>query len=183
MIKNSYYDDFRKTLEVQDQNIRKEKTKAILSSFVFLIVVLLSGIFLIKDPSLLKIFPDKEQSQMVELSSRVDKLNGDLEKISSALNAQKNPSYIYLDSRVQNLEEKNSYLYQTILKDPDSAITPKILQNEQDSINEKITDLKAQVTKTNSQLSTIFITLVLGIICYIGRQIWETYFSKKTLLK
>ncbi|MES2416112.1 MAG: hypothetical protein V4504_00195 [Patescibacteria group bacterium] len=182
--KIDYYENFLKNIEFQEKIIqRKNSYKIVFSIAMLLITILALSASVIKGSPFSEIFLNKQDKQIIDINNRVEKINTNVENLSSSLVNNKDLSFVYLNSKIQEIQQKNSYLYETILANPDSAITPKILKQEQDTINDKIIDLKAQINKTNSLLSTILVALLVGIICFIGKQVWETYFSKKNLLK
>lgn len=179
--KIDYYEDFLRTEEIREKISQKEKLNKITYSLGLLILTLLATFLIsIKSSSLPDFFANKQNKDTKEINLRVDKLTSELENISNSLKDNKDSSFVYLNSKIQNLEQKNSYLYETILENPDSAITPKILREEQINLDGKINDLRSQISKTNSLLSNILTALIIGILGFIAKQIWDAYFRKKT---
>lgn len=183
--KIDYYQDFLKTIEIREKEIDKNKRKklflTVATLFTYLIAVTLFSLQN-KDLNLLSFFNNKDKIKTItELDQRIGMVESKFDNLGIATST--NPSYAILASKIIAIENKNSYLYQTILSNPDSAITPKLLREEQDNVNEKVADLKSQVEKTNNLLSGIFITILLAILGYIVKQIWEAYFSKHKAIK
>ncbi|MDP2693078.1 MAG: hypothetical protein Q8O88_05575 [bacterium] len=181
--KIDYYEDFLRTVEIREKDARKRRQKKLIFSTSILVVYLLvGGLFLVqsKNISILSFFRTDKDQPIKELDARLKNLEIKINNLKNP--SQNNSSLNSLNSRIIAIEQKNSYLYETILLNPDSAITPKILREEQLNINEKIQDLKSQVDKTNTLLSGIFITLLIAIGGYIVKQIWGT-FSRRDIAK
>lgn len=183
-LKNDEYQSFLKVIEIQNRKLQDKNTKRLISALlVFVIYVLFVSVYLIQG-NVLSLFPSFDRRD----NEKFEQLNFQLEKIETRLNGLENAtstdlSNYNLDTRIANIEEKNSYLYKTILDDPDSAITPKILREEQENLNEKFQDLKKQVSATNNILSGILVTLLLAILGYIAKQAWGALVSKRNTLK
>lgn len=184
--KIDYYQDFLKTLEIREKEIKSRKQKKLALSFIVLVFYFLAlGLFFfqVNGFSFLSIFNGNQNNDLISINSKVSELENRIDSLSDSFSKSTNPSFVYLNSKIIDIESKNSYLYDTILINPDSAITPKILREEQTNLTERVQDLKSQVDKTNDLLSGIFITILLAIIGYIVKQIWGAFISKKSEAK
>lgn len=182
--KNDVYEDFLKTVEERQKLIRKEKNKKVSISIIMLCISLLTfAAFSIN--SNIPLFPGvaikKQKSIVQNLEKKVIDNENKINDINKYLDNNKTPSFVYLNSKIISLEQKNQYLYDTILENPDTAITPILLRKEQDNINEKIDDLRKRVDKTNSWLAGIFGTLVISMVLFAVKQIWESLSKKNTI--
>ncbi len=181
--KIDYFEDFLKTVEAKKVDIEKAKSKKqrfYIPLLAVYLAVLSIGFTQIDD---LELFSSSTgtSKNISKLESRIEEIETDIKSLNTAFTESTNPSYVYLNTQLQDIKEKNSYLYQTILENPDTAITPKILSREQENINEKIEELKSRVDRTNTILWLIFIALVVAILGFIGKQIWNVYFSKSNV--
>ncbi|MEK7650531.1 MAG: hypothetical protein AAB364_01510 [Patescibacteria group bacterium] len=179
--KIDYYEDFLRVIGERDRIIRENKNKQLVFSLIASIISILalaffstsSGVSLFLSP----VFKSEDPATQ-ELATKVDRLQIDITNIKKLFNNTNVPSFNYLNSKLVSIEQKNEYLYNTILENPDNAITPIILRKEQNNLDQKIEDLRNRVDTTNSWLFGIIATLVVAIILFLGKQIL-TYFSKE----
>jgi uncharacterized integral membrane protein len=184
--KIDYYQDFLKSLEARSEALKAKKQKKLAITFIILLVYLLIlGLFFAqnKNFTFLSFFDNPQDKKIIELESKIETMNVKLATLSDTVSSKDNPSFNYLNSKISKIESQNSYLYDTILSSPDSAITPKILREEQENLTGKFNDMKDQVSRTNTLLSGIFITLLLAIITYIVNQVWGSFVSRKNSIK
>lgn len=168
----------RLTKKVKDKKILISMLGAFASLIVLLIISFASNVPLFPGIEL-----KKQNSSVKEMESRLNQIEADIVDIKKSLSVNQSPSYNYLSSRIGTIEQKNQYLYDTILKDPNTAITPIILEKEQVNINQRITDLRVQVDKTNTWLLGIFGTLLVSLLISIGKLMWESFNPKKNIIK
>jgi predicted PurR-regulated permease PerM len=184
--RNEIYDDFLKMIEERErlsQKYRSRRSIAQLITQLVIFIALVTLLIILKTP-LLKNSDIKKQS--LSLSELQEKIKNDEKRIlnlEKSFTENKNNSYVYLNSKITSIEQKNQYLYDTILKDPDAAITPVLLRKEQENINRKIDDLRGRVDTTNNWLAGILGTLIVSLLIFMIKQIWESFFSKKNIME
>lgn len=184
--KTDIVQNFLSMVEEREKLLKKTKDKKISLSLVLgFILLIVFAVFSITTNT--PLFPGntlkKQGFDIKKLQVAVEQNNVELQNLKKNLMENKSPSFNYLNSEIISMKEKNQYLYTTILKNPDTAITPIILRNEQDNINEKIDNLQKRVDTTNNWLIGIFTTLIVGLIIFIAKQVWDNIFSNKKSIK
>ncbi len=185
--KNDVYEDFLKTIEERERIIQEQRMTSLLAASLTIVISAL-GFLLYNHYAANQLFPiafftGSESQSISTLRKNIDTNTDKINKLEQKISSSSKSSNIELESRVAAIELKNSYLYQTILKDPDTAITPILLRKEQDTINRRIDELQAQVERTNNWLEGILGTILVSALLFFARQIYNFYFSKKDLLK
>lgn len=181
--KIDYYEDFLKTIEIRERINLEKSTKKIAISGIVLVAYIFLILITLSQTRAFSFLSFDSKSEIENLKTQINVTQDKVDSVLSAISSGKNISYQYLDQRISSIEEKNSYLYETILSSPDTAITPKILSEEQKNLDEKIQDLRSQTDKTNSILTGILITVLLAMAGHIVKQIWTTFVSKKETIK
>lgn len=188
--KNDIYLDFLKTVEEREKVSQKSRNKRALISLVliFISIVVFISFSIFSNTSLYSLlFPSiivNNQNIIIDsLQQKITEQDAKISDLEKSFSKSSNPSFVYLNSKLISIENRNNYLYETILRDPTTAITPILLKKEQENINEKIDDLKKRVDSTNGWLFSILATIVLTLVGFLGKQILGSFFSKKDILK
>lgn len=172
------YEDFLKANEVKlSEQRRKTQKKLVVYLSVLIIYIFIFAFFFLQGGVVgLWLFPIGKSDQIQDITTRMSKLE---ERFNILLDPNHSDVVLKnLNEKIAAIEKKNSYLYDTILVSPETAITPKILREEQDHLNEKIAELKTQISNTNSLLTTIFVAIFLAIVGFIAKEIWRGWNSK-----
>lgn len=148
-----------KSLEVDFQRKRLNKTMQLAAALVATLSI--ASILELGSGGLS--FSRKDDGRFEEIQSEIVDLQTQIEALSKTLKDNESAEFTYLAAKLAELDQESEYLRQTILVSPESAITPKILREEQRHLSENFEELNDQVQTTNNILIGLFVTIIGGI--------------------
>ncbi|MBI2888453.1 MAG: hypothetical protein HYY10_00855 [Candidatus Liptonbacteria bacterium] len=113
------------------------------------------------------------------LEQNQERLDRKLENLTQTLNSAKSPESYVLFSKLEKNEGDIKNLQQSILEDPDKALTSRLLREKQENLNKNFDDVKSNVAQLGGQIDRIFWTIIIvPLLGLIGLAFKENFFKK-----
>lgn len=187
MKKLNYYEDYLQAAKLREEFlIKKNQENRLFQTSLFIFTVILFSAFFLKtnlaNPLISKIIgPVSSTSEIEKLNTRILALEEENRILKHSTTSA--TSLDILSERISKIEEKNSYLYSTILSDANTAITPKIIRAEQDAINDRVEKLSKETETVSGYIFTFIILLAVAILGYIAKDAIEAWRAKNKIIK
>ena len=164
-----YKEDVKRKKQVQ-------KSRLILAATIFytLIAGIITSGLMSKEGFIYGLFSERrnseEQRKMEYLESEIVKINDSVDRLDKLFEENsKNTDLAVISTRLGSVEEKQSNIEQTILMDPDKAITTRLLRDKQEVLNNELTETKNALIRLNDKLDNFIIgvfatPLLVGLI-------------------
>jgi hypothetical protein len=165
-------------LKVEQRRERRLILFAAVTAFYITVVI-----FLFSQGNIGLIFPTSSRvftTQLGNLSVKQAALDQRVKAIEkNVANTTGTVTLNTLTARVNNVDADVQNIKETILDDPDKAITARLLREKQDEVNRNLADMKANVNQLAGQIDKIFWTIIivplLGLMGYVFREIWRKF--------
>jgi hypothetical protein len=177
-------DTLLREYEQTDSRYRRAMTMFLLIFFAVMISIL--GYFAIKTLPSSSLNPlevskgiDTFATDYTELRQSNDELKKKLTEIEASL--EKDPGNVEvsrLEARIDALETRSQNIADTIMDDPDRAITTRLIREKQIALDENIKATQAATAALNDRLDNFLMTLVAGpiiaaIVAIIGTKLYS----------
>jgi len=161
------------------------------SSVILFWSAAISGIFAVVAAVVTTLPPISKEplpSSITQLESQVQQLIQENKNLRDSVKYSSNSADVkIIDVRVTRLETQENALSQTILEDPDKALTARYLRDKQQSLEATVNDIKTNQAKINERIDGIVTTLiavplVTFVLTFIGGvllYIYNNHISKK----
>jgi len=170
MKKNNRFDDNHFSYFINEESRKNSSIKEIIVIIFTLIFIILSTILISFASSRTKtILPSflNNDSNSIALS-KISELENNLKKNNEQILAIKNNLSTTSDNiniknisiRLNEIENTQNAMSETILEDADKVITTKLLREKQKEIENNISEIKVSVLKLNDRLDSLVTTLV-----------------------
>jgi hypothetical protein len=108
------------------------------------------------------IFPENAYNVFQDIFSDIDDLR------STIKSAGINPQNSEINNKVNSLEQTVTKIAETVMDNPDQAITAKLLQNDQGALKDRIINLENGVALLNARIDTLYTALISISIGLLG---------------
>lgn len=158
------YSSFREKLTRQ-----KQTQKYILMIGALLVYSGFIAIYFLNENKGIDIFSLNSKSEINKLEDKISVVEKEVELINQKSDnleksiASQNPKdagFFAVNSRLVEIEKKQSSLYQAIDSDPEKALTVRLIQERQDALKEEVGEVKVTYTNLSNKVDNIIMFII-----------------------